>query len=44
MQYEKFHLPDERCYDEFHFYLRPEGDLFVMGMNDFAQAPAGPIV
>lgn len=44
MQFQNFNLPDELYYDEFHFYLRPEGDLYVMGMDDFAQVLAGQIV
>jgi glycine cleavage system H protein len=44
MQFQKFNLPDELYYDENHFWLRPEGDVFVMGMSDFAQTLAGEIV
>jgi glycine cleavage system H protein len=44
MQFQKFTLPDELYYDADHFWLRPEGDLFVMGMDDFARVLAGEIV
>ena len=37
-------MPDELYYEENHYWVRPEGDLLVMGMDDFAQKMAGQIV
>ena len=44
MEIEGFNLPDELYYEENHFWLRPEEDLIVMGMDDFARKLAGEIV
>jgi len=38
------YLPDDLYYDENHFWIRDEGDILVMGMDDFAQKMAGQIV
>ncbi|ADK86337.1 glycine cleavage system H protein [Desulfarculus baarsii DSM 2075] len=37
-------IPEELYYDKEHYWLRPEGELLVMGMTDFAQKLAGEIV
>ena len=44
MEIEGYNLPDELYYEENHFWVRDEGDLLVMGMDDFAQQMAGEIV
>jgi glycine cleavage system H protein len=44
MQIEGYNMPDELYYEENHFWVREEGDVVVMGMDDFAQAMAGEIV
>jgi glycine cleavage system H protein len=41
---EGYTLPDELYYEENHYWVRPEGGLLVVGMDDFAQKLAGPIV
>ena len=44
MEINGFNLPDELYYEENHFWLRPEEDIIIMGMDDFAQKLAGEIV
>ena len=44
MQIENYNMPEELYYEENHFWVREEGDLLVMGMDDFAQTMAGEIV
>ena len=44
MQIEEYNMPDELYYEENHFWVREEGDVVVMGMDDFAQTMAGEIV
>ena len=44
MEIEGYNLPDELYYEENHFWIKTEGDLLVMGMDDFAQKMAGSIV
>ena len=44
MEIEGYNLPDELYYEENHFWVRDDGDLLVMGMDDFAQKMAGEIV
>ena len=44
MKIEQYELPDELYYEEHHFWVKDEGDLLVMGMDDFAQVMAGEIV
>ena len=39
-----YNLPDDLYYEEHHFWIKPEGDILVMGMDDFAQQTAGDIV
>lgn len=41
---EGYNLPDELYYEENHYWVRPEGGLLVVGMDDFAQKLAGPVV
>lgn len=44
MEIEGYNMPDDLYYDENHYWIRDEGDLLVMGMDDFAQKMAGEIV
>jgi glycine cleavage system H protein len=44
MEIEGYNLPDELYYEENHFWVRDEGDILVMGMDDFAQSMAGELV
>ncbi len=44
MEIQGYNLPDELYYEENHFWVRPEDDILVMGMTDFAQQMAGKIV
>jgi len=44
MKVQQYELPDELYYEEHHFWVKDEGDLLVMGMDDFAQVMAGEIV
>jgi len=37
-------LPDDLYYEENHFWVKEEGDLLVMGLDDFGQQMAGEIV
>ena len=44
MEFESYNMPDELYYEPNHYWVRPEGDLLVMGMDDFARKLAGQIV
>jgi len=44
MQIEGYNMPDDLYYEENHFWVKPEGDILIMGMDDFAQVMAGEIV
>ena len=44
MEIHGYNMPDELYYEENHFWVRDEGDVFVMGMDDFSQILAGEIV
>jgi len=44
MDIQGYKMPDELYYEENHFWIKEEGDLLVMGMDDFAQKLAGEIV
>jgi len=44
MEIQGYTLPDELYYEENHYWVKEEGDLLVMGMDDFAQKMAGEIV
>lgn len=39
-----YNMPEELYYDVYHFWTKVEGDLLVMGMDDFAEKLAGQIV
>lgn len=44
MEIQGYHVPDDLYYDKDHYWIRVEGDLLVMGMDDFARQLAGEIV
>ena len=44
MEIEGYEMPDDLYYEENHCWVKPEGDLLVMGMDDFAQKMAEDIV
>jgi len=44
MEIQGYNMPDDLHYEENHYWVRAEGDLLVMGMDDFAQQMAGEIV
>jgi len=44
MQVQQYQMPEDLHYEENHYWVKPEGDLLVMGMDDFAQKMAGDIV
>ena len=44
MDIQGYNMPDDLYYEENHFWIKEEGDLLVMGMDDFAQRMAGEIV
>ena len=44
MEIQGYNLPDDLVYEENHFWVREEGELLVMGMDDFGQQMAGEIV
>lgn len=44
MDIQGYNIPEDLMYDKHHFWVKKEGDLLVMGMNDFAQKLAGEIV
>ena len=44
MEIQGYNMPDDLYYEENHFWVKQEGDVVVMGMDDFAQKMAGEIV
>jgi glycine cleavage system H protein len=44
MEIQGYKMPDDLYYEENHHWIRVEGDILVMGMDDFAQQMAGEIV
>lgn len=44
MEIEGYNMPDDLYYEENHYWVKVEGDILVMGMDDFAQKMAGEIV
>ncbi len=44
MEIREFNMPDDLYYDENHCWIRPEGEIVIMGMDAFAQKLAGEIV
>jgi len=44
MEIDGYQMPEDLYYEKNHYWVRGEGDLLVMGMDDFAQKMAGDIV
>jgi glycine cleavage system H protein len=44
MEIEGYNMPEDLHYEENHFWVKEEGDLLVMGLDDFGQKMAGDIV
>ena len=44
MEIRGYNMPEELYYEENHFWIKDEGDVLVMGMDDFAQTLAGEVV
>ncbi|MBU2648963.1 MAG: glycine cleavage system protein GcvH [bacterium] len=44
MEIQEYSMPDELHYEENHYWVKAEGDLLVIGMDDFARKMAGDIV
>ena len=44
MDIQGYHLPEDLYYEKNHYWVKVEGDILVMGMDDFAQQLAGDIV
>lgn len=44
MEIQGYSMPDDLHYEENHYWVKVEGDILVMGMDDFAQKMAGEIV
>ena len=44
MEIQGYNMPEDLYYEENHFWVRQDGDIVVMGMDDFAQKMAGEIV
>ena len=44
MEIQEYNMPEDLYYEENHYWVRAEGELLVMGMDDFAQQMAGEIV
>jgi glycine cleavage system H protein len=44
MEIKGYNMPNDLHYEANHYWVKKEGDLLVMGMDDFAQQLAGDIV
>ena len=44
MDIQGYNMPEDLYYEKNHFWVKVEGDLIVMGMDDFAIKMAGEIV
>lgn len=44
MEIEGYNMPEDLYYEKNHFWVKAEGDLLVMGMDDFAIKMAGELV
>ena len=43
MEIQGYKLPDDLYYEKHHYWVKVEGDILVMGMDDFAQQMANDI-
>ncbi|EMS81485.1 glycine cleavage system H protein GcvH [Desulfotignum phosphitoxidans DSM 13687] len=44
MELHGYEMPEELYYEKNHYWVRIDGDILVMGMDDFAQKMAGDIM
>ena len=44
MEIQGYNMPEELFYEKNHYWVKEEGDLLIMGMDDFAQKMAGEVV
>jgi glycine cleavage system H protein len=44
MEIQGYNIPEDLRYEKNHFWVKEEGDLLVLGMDDFGQQLAGEIV
>lgn len=44
MEIQGYQIPEDLHYEKNHYWVRTEGDILIMGMDDFAQQMAGDIV
>ncbi len=44
MEIQEYSIPEDMHYEENHYWVKAEGNLLVIGMDDFAQKMAGEIV
>jgi glycine cleavage system H protein len=44
MEIQGYHMPADLHYEKNHYWVRTEGDILVMGMDDFARQLSGDIV
>lgn len=44
MDIDGFNMPEDLYYEPNHFWIKMEGDVAIMGMDDFAQKLAGEVV
>lgn len=44
MEHKGYNMPDDLYYEKNHYWVKQDGDLLIMGMDDFAQKLAGEIV
>lgn len=44
MEIKGYTMPEDLYYEERHYWVRVEGEIIVMGMDDFGQQLAGEIV
>lgn len=44
MEIQGYQMPEDLYYEKNHYWVRVEGDILIMGMDDFAQQMAGSIV
>jgi glycine cleavage system H protein len=44
MEMHGYQMPEDLYYEKNHYWVKVEGDMLIMGMDDFAQQMAGDIV
>lgn len=44
MQIKEYNIPEDLYYEKNHYWVKIDGELLVMGMNDYAQKMAGELV